>query len=209
MPGLANRIAARFAAPHRADLPAHGRRLRPPSASVLTGNPLRPELAGGSREAGCRLLGFDPPLPVVYVTGGSQGSHKLNRTVGGGAGAAAASAPRSSISAATTPTTGRPRLARGRRGAAARRAQRAATPSGPMSAPSSGTSTRRRSSSSGRSGAGTVNECCQLGRAGALRPAARAPAATSRRPTRGWSRRRAAPCSCRRSRSRRSGSWRP
>src|SRR5262245_1938380 len=82
VPGLANRIVGRLA--HRILLtfpprPGHG---FPPNRVVVTGNPLRPELSGGSREAGQRHLGFVPDLPVVYITGGAQGSHRINRVVG-------------------------------------------------------------------------------------------------------------------------------
>ena len=79
--GLANRIAARFARRIAVTFPVAGKDLLAERVTV-TGNPLRPELAGGSREAACRLFGLDPGAPIVYVTGGAQGSHKINRTVG-------------------------------------------------------------------------------------------------------------------------------
>jgi len=81
VPGLANRIAGRFARRIAITFPLAGGDF-PPERVTLTGNPLRPELAGGSREAACRRFGFDPAAPIVYVTGGAQGSHKINRTVG-------------------------------------------------------------------------------------------------------------------------------
>ncbi|HVQ77367.1 MAG TPA: undecaprenyldiphospho-muramoylpentapeptide beta-N-acetylglucosaminyltransferase [Candidatus Binatia bacterium] len=82
VPGLANRIVARLA--RRILLtfpppPGHG---WPPERLAVTGNPLRPELAGGSGEAARRLFGLDAALPVVYVTGGAQGAHRINRVVG-------------------------------------------------------------------------------------------------------------------------------
>jgi UDP-N-acetylglucosamine--N-acetylmuramyl-(pentapeptide) pyrophosphoryl-undecaprenol N-acetylglucosamine transferase len=49
---------------------------------VLTGNPLRPELRGGARAEACRRFELDAAAPIVYVTGGAQGSHHLNRDVG-------------------------------------------------------------------------------------------------------------------------------
>jgi UDP-N-acetylglucosamine--N-acetylmuramyl-(pentapeptide) pyrophosphoryl-undecaprenol N-acetylglucosamine transferase len=79
--GLANRVAGRFATrvaltfpPTRGDFPA--------ARVTITGNPMRAGLIGGSREEACRLLGLDPAAPIVYVTGGSQGSHRINRVVG-------------------------------------------------------------------------------------------------------------------------------
>ncbi len=81
VPGLANRIAGRFARRIAVTFPPRGNDF-PAKRVTLTGNPLRPELAGGSREEGCRRFGLDPCAPVVYVTGGSLGSHRINRTVG-------------------------------------------------------------------------------------------------------------------------------
>jgi UDP-N-acetylglucosamine--N-acetylmuramyl-(pentapeptide) pyrophosphoryl-undecaprenol N-acetylglucosamine transferase len=81
VPGLANRIVGRFA--HRVALsfPADGNEF-PADRTVVTGNPLRPELSGGSREAACERFGLDLARPIVYVTGGAQGSHTINRSVG-------------------------------------------------------------------------------------------------------------------------------
>jgi UDP-N-acetylglucosamine--N-acetylmuramyl-(pentapeptide) pyrophosphoryl-undecaprenol N-acetylglucosamine transferase len=81
IPGLANRIAARFAQRIALSFPTDDPAL-PANRTVVTGNPLRPELLAGSREAACRRFGFDPALPIVYVTGGAQGAHRINRTVG-------------------------------------------------------------------------------------------------------------------------------
>ena len=81
VPGLANLIAARLARKVAVTFPPMGSEF-PPEKVVVTGNPLRPELQGGSREAGLTRLGLDPALPVIYVTGGAQGSHPINRAVG-------------------------------------------------------------------------------------------------------------------------------
>lgn len=79
--GLANRLAGRLASRVALTFSEAGKDF-PPGRVVVTGNPLRPELAGGSREAGLARFGFDPGLPLIYVTGGAQGSHRINRTVG-------------------------------------------------------------------------------------------------------------------------------
>src|SRR5262245_7118567 len=81
VPGLANRIVARFARRIALSFPPTGH-VVPQDRSIVTGNPLRPELIGGSREAACRRFSLDAAQPIVYVTGGAQGSHKINRTVG-------------------------------------------------------------------------------------------------------------------------------
>jgi len=81
IPGLANRIVARFARRIALTFPPPGN-VVPLDRSIVTGNPLRPELLGGSRDAACHRFSLDPAVPIVYVTGGAQGSHKINRTVG-------------------------------------------------------------------------------------------------------------------------------
>src|SRR5262245_24659376 len=81
VPGLANRIAARFARRVAVTCPGTGDGF-PVGRVVVTGNPLRPNLVGGSRAEACRLFGLDPADPIVYVTGGSLGSHAINRRVG-------------------------------------------------------------------------------------------------------------------------------
>jgi UDP-N-acetylglucosamine--N-acetylmuramyl-(pentapeptide) pyrophosphoryl-undecaprenol N-acetylglucosamine transferase len=81
VPGLANRIAARFARRVAITFDASASRFRP-AIVVRTGNPLRPELRGGSRTDTVERFGLDPVLPLVYITGGAQGAHRINRAVG-------------------------------------------------------------------------------------------------------------------------------
>jgi UDP-N-acetylglucosamine--N-acetylmuramyl-(pentapeptide) pyrophosphoryl-undecaprenol N-acetylglucosamine transferase len=81
VPGLANRIIGRFASRIAVSFPSSAHQF-PSERIAVTGNPLRPELVDGSRAAACRRFGLDPALPIVYVTGGAQGSHRINRTVG-------------------------------------------------------------------------------------------------------------------------------
>src|SRR5262245_60102474 len=162
VPGLANRIARRFARRIALTFSSSCRDVRPDRV-VLTGNPLRPELAGGSREAGCRLFGFNPAEAVVYVTGGSQGSHKINRTIG-------AILPTLLEQAQVVhqcgdqPTTGDWAWLEG---VAAKLPERLRARYALR--PYVGAELRDLFAAAdlviGRSGAGTVNECCQLGRA--------------------------------------------
>jgi UDP-N-acetylglucosamine--N-acetylmuramyl-(pentapeptide) pyrophosphoryl-undecaprenol N-acetylglucosamine transferase len=84
--GLANRIAARFAARIAltfegalADLPLRLRR-----KAFVTGNPVRAVIFGGSRAGAVARFGFreeDNALPAIYVTGGAQGAHRINAAV--------------------------------------------------------------------------------------------------------------------------------
>jgi UDP-N-acetylglucosamine--N-acetylmuramyl-(pentapeptide) pyrophosphoryl-undecaprenol N-acetylglucosamine transferase len=86
VPGLANRITARFAARIAVSFPQapHSKSGGgfPADRVVLTGNPVRREVLGGSREAALAEFGFDAAVPLVYVTGGALGSHRINRLVG-------------------------------------------------------------------------------------------------------------------------------
>ncbi|WP_030459477.1 glycosyltransferase [Kitasatospora sp. NRRL B-11411] len=79
--GLANRVLARFATAIAVSHPSSLNTL-PPRArrrAVVTGNPIRPALLGGRRAAAHVDYGLDPILPLVYVTGGAQGSAQINR----------------------------------------------------------------------------------------------------------------------------------
>jgi UDP-N-acetylglucosamine--N-acetylmuramyl-(pentapeptide) pyrophosphoryl-undecaprenol N-acetylglucosamine transferase len=81
VPGLANRIAARVAR-RIAITYEPSARWFPADRVTLTGNPLRAELRAGDRAEAVARFGLDPALPLVYVTGGAQGAHRINRAVG-------------------------------------------------------------------------------------------------------------------------------
>ena len=81
VPGLANRIAARRARRIAVTFPESARHF-PAGRVVVTGNPLRAELRAGSRADAVARFGLDPALPLVYVTGGALGAHAINRPVG-------------------------------------------------------------------------------------------------------------------------------
>jgi UDP-N-acetylglucosamine--N-acetylmuramyl-(pentapeptide) pyrophosphoryl-undecaprenol N-acetylglucosamine transferase len=128
---------------------------------VLTGNPLRPELRDGSRAEAVARFALDPALPLVYVTGGAQGAHRINRAVG-------EILPRLLAHAqlihqcGDQPTTG---------DRAWLEARRAALPPPlvrryavvPYVGAELAAIYATASLLVGRAGAGTVNECCQLG----------------------------------------------
>ena len=81
VPGLANRLSAPLAQ-RIAVTYAESARHFATRKTIVTGNPLRPELRGGARDDALARYGFDPGLPVIYVTGGAQGAHRINRVVG-------------------------------------------------------------------------------------------------------------------------------
>lgn len=72
--GLSQRIGATFEASLRM-LP-HGR-------TFVDGNPIRRSLLVWTRESGRAKLGIPSDVPVVFVTGGSQGSAAINHAVSG------------------------------------------------------------------------------------------------------------------------------
>lgn len=81
VPGLANRVLARFA-DRVAVTFATSATAFPAAKVVVTGNPIRPELLAGDRARAFRRFDLDPAAPLVYVTGGALGSHRINRVVG-------------------------------------------------------------------------------------------------------------------------------
>ena len=85
-PGLANRLGARWARAVAVTFPG-----TPLPRAQVTGLPLRPAVAelvarreqdaAGARTAAAALLGLDPALPTVLVTGGSLGALSVNTAV--------------------------------------------------------------------------------------------------------------------------------
>jgi UDP-N-acetylglucosamine--N-acetylmuramyl-(pentapeptide) pyrophosphoryl-undecaprenol N-acetylglucosamine transferase len=81
VPGLANRLIGRVAGRVAVTFAASAAAF-PRAKVVVTGNPVRPELLRGDPAGAFRRFALDPALPLVYVTGGAQGSHRINRAVG-------------------------------------------------------------------------------------------------------------------------------
>lgn len=79
-PGLANKLCIPVADKVCCNFPETYRKL-PPKKAVLTGSPIREELADGNAEAGRKLCGFNRNKPVIMVIGGSLGSLNVNRFV--------------------------------------------------------------------------------------------------------------------------------
>lgn len=46
--------------------------------ALLTGNPIRKDLKLSKKNEACTKLGFNPSKPVIFILGGSQGSHPIN-----------------------------------------------------------------------------------------------------------------------------------
>ncbi|WP_245863104.1 UDP-N-acetylglucosamine--N-acetylmuramyl-(pentapeptide) pyrophosphoryl-undecaprenol N-acetylglucosamine transferase [Candidatus Viridilinea mediisalina] len=84
VPGLAGRLLARIATKVAVNvaeaLPVLGLRPDNPRALVV-GYPLRPEFFEQEREACRRTFGFEAPLPVLLVYGGSRGARSINQAI--------------------------------------------------------------------------------------------------------------------------------
>jgi UDP-N-acetylglucosamine--N-acetylmuramyl-(pentapeptide) pyrophosphoryl-undecaprenol N-acetylglucosamine transferase len=160
VPGLANRIAARFARRIAVTF-AGGAAGFPASRVVVTGNPVRPELRAGSRADAVERFRLDPALPLVYVTGGAQGAQRINRAVG-------AMAERLLVHGSVihqcgdNPTTGDAAWLETVRAALPNMLARRYTIVRYVGAELGGIYAAA-SLVIGRAGAGTVNECCHLG----------------------------------------------
>ncbi len=79
-PGLANKLSMTGAKKICCNFP-ETLRVLPADKAVLTGTPIREELAMGSKEAGKKLCGFEDDKPVLMVIGGSLGAQSVNETV--------------------------------------------------------------------------------------------------------------------------------
>lgn len=79
-PGLANRIASRYADTVCVTFEDTKTLSKPKLARkmVVTGTPIRPELYEGERGRGLAAMGFDGKKPVLMVMGGSLGAAALN-----------------------------------------------------------------------------------------------------------------------------------
>jgi UDP-N-acetylglucosamine--N-acetylmuramyl-(pentapeptide) pyrophosphoryl-undecaprenol N-acetylglucosamine transferase len=160
VPGLANRIAARRARRIAVTFAESGRHFAADRV-VVTGNPLRPDLRGGSRADALARFGLDPALPLVYVTGGALGAHAINRAIGD---IVAELLPHAQVihQCGDNPATGDRAWLQARRAALPAALASRYTVQPWVGAELAGIYAAA-SLVVARAGAGTVNECCQLG----------------------------------------------
>lgn len=85
VPGLSNRVAARWADRVAVSFPGSVNRFRHPERCAVTGNPVREEMLvldrEARREAARERFGLDPDRPTLLLFGGSQGARSLNRAI--------------------------------------------------------------------------------------------------------------------------------
>lgn len=79
-PGLANKLCIPLADKVCCNFPETLKNL-PANKAVLTGTPIRAELAKGNLIAALETCGFTANKPVIMVVGGSQGSASINQVV--------------------------------------------------------------------------------------------------------------------------------
>ena len=79
-PGLANKLCIPVASKVCCNFPETFE-LLPKGKAVLTGSPIREELAKGSKEAGLNMCDFHNRKPVIMVIGGSLGAASINMCV--------------------------------------------------------------------------------------------------------------------------------
>ncbi|MEO7617773.1 MAG: glycosyltransferase, partial [Candidatus Saccharibacteria bacterium] len=80
-PGLTNRILSKWASQIAVGFPEKMYKDFPKDKLNFVGNPVREEILKGHRLAGMAEFGLDDKLPVIMVTGGSQGAAPLNDVV--------------------------------------------------------------------------------------------------------------------------------
>ena len=85
VPGLANRVASRWADKIAISVPGSASRFRRPERCVVTGNPVRDEIAGldrqAQRAAARENFELHPDRRTLLIFGGSQGARTLNRAI--------------------------------------------------------------------------------------------------------------------------------
>jgi UDP-N-acetylglucosamine--N-acetylmuramyl-(pentapeptide) pyrophosphoryl-undecaprenol N-acetylglucosamine transferase len=80
--GVSNRMASKFADVFAVAFEETAKLARQRHDHVVvTGNPTRSSILGGTREAGLTRYGFSAGLPVLYITGGAQGATPINRRI--------------------------------------------------------------------------------------------------------------------------------
>lgn len=79
-PGLANKLCIPVAKKVCCNFP-ETLKLLPEAKAVLTGSPIRSELAQGNKLAGLNMCGFTANKPVIMVIGGSLGAANVNKAV--------------------------------------------------------------------------------------------------------------------------------
>ncbi len=80
-PGLTNKILSRWANKIAVGFPVKSYRMFDPSKLVYVGSPVRADILTAHRLEGIAHFGLDEAVPVILITGGSQGAAQINNVV--------------------------------------------------------------------------------------------------------------------------------
>lgn len=80
VPGLANRIGAKFAKKIAVSF-ARTLKFFPPGKTALIGHPVRREILNYEKNQARKDLGLNPDFPVILFLGGSQGAQRINEII--------------------------------------------------------------------------------------------------------------------------------
>ncbi len=81
VPGIANQKAARFAKQILISFAGAAEFFKQKDKLVFSGNPIRQDLAKGSKEQAQRIFQLKGGRPLILIMGGSQGSQKINDVI--------------------------------------------------------------------------------------------------------------------------------
>lgn len=81
IPGITNKILARFARLVLLGFPEAARHFYKGARIAVPGNPVRPDILAASRDCGIRAFGFNPQKRTVLVAGGSRGARTINEAM--------------------------------------------------------------------------------------------------------------------------------
>lgn len=81
IPGITNRILARFVAKIAVGYADTGKYFHDREKIVFTGNPIRPEVLTATRAEGFAELGLDPAKRTILISGGSRGARSINQAM--------------------------------------------------------------------------------------------------------------------------------
>lgn len=80
IPGLANKFCAQFS--RRVAISFYeAAKYFPQKKTALTGNPVRAQLLGGTKEEAGKIFGLSGAKPVILILGGSQGAQSINDVI--------------------------------------------------------------------------------------------------------------------------------
>jgi UDP-N-acetylglucosamine--N-acetylmuramyl-(pentapeptide) pyrophosphoryl-undecaprenol N-acetylglucosamine transferase len=81
IPGLTNRILSRFVRKIAVAFDEAVKFFPDPKRVIVTGNPVRPEIASISKEEGTKAFNLNPRKTVLLVFGGGQGARSINNAL--------------------------------------------------------------------------------------------------------------------------------